>query len=94
MGGCVRERNYLGVYEGMAEIRGYKTTVEDVILKSAGSPKINVIQGIRSLNGSGLKKTKYLIDSAPKTIKEGVSKTEAKKLKISLEEAGATVELK
>ena len=66
----------------------------DVILESAGQAKINVIKAVRAITSLGLKEAKELVDSAPKAIKEGVAKTEAEEIKIQLEEAGATVELK
>ncbi len=66
----------------------------DVVLASAGSAKINVIKVVREATGLGLKEAKELVDSAPKPVKEGVSKDEADALKAKLEEAGATVEIK
>lgn len=66
----------------------------DVILQSAGDKKINVIKVVRVHTGLGLKEAKDLVDSAPKTVKEQVSKDEAEKVKKELEEAGATVTLK
>jgi large subunit ribosomal protein L7/L12 len=66
----------------------------DVILTSAGDKKINVIKIVREVTGLGLKEAKDLVDSAPKAVKEGVSKEEAEELKGKLEEAGASVELK
>jgi len=66
----------------------------DVILKEAGAKKINVIKVIRELTSLGLKDAKELVDGAPKTVKEGVSKEEAEDAKKKLEEAGAAVELK
>ena len=66
----------------------------DVMLKSAGQAKINVIKTVRSITGLGLKEAKELVDSAPKPVKEGVAKAEAEEIKTQLEEAGATVELK
>ena len=66
----------------------------DVILKSAGQAKINVIKVVRSITDLGLKEAKELVDSAPKAIKEAVSESEANDLKAKLEEAGAEVELK
>ena len=66
----------------------------DVVLASAGDKKLNVIKVVRELTGLGLKDAKDLVESAPKAIKEGVSKDEADKIKAQLEEAGATVELK
>ncbi|RMB00246.1 50S ribosomal protein L7/L12 [Hydrogenothermus marinus] len=66
----------------------------DVILQSPGDKKINVIKVVREITGLGLKDAKALVDSAPKPIKEGVSKEEAEQIKAKLEEAGATVEIK
>jgi large subunit ribosomal protein L7/L12 len=66
----------------------------DVVLASAGDKKINVIKEVRAITGLGLKEAKDLVEGAPKTVKEGVSKTEAEDLKKKLEEAGAKVELK
>ncbi|SNZ11824.1 50S ribosomal protein L7/L12 [Hydrogenobacter hydrogenophilus] len=66
----------------------------DVILKSAGANKINVIKVVREITGLGLKEAKDLVESAPKPIKEGVSKEEAENIKKKLEEAGAQVEIK
>ena len=65
-----------------------------VVLASAGAQKINVIKVVRELTGLGLKEAKDLVDGAPKPVKEGVARDEAAKMKKSLEEAGATVELK
>ena len=65
-----------------------------VILKAAGAQKINVIKVVRAATGLGLKEAKDLVDGAPKTVKESVSKDEAEKLKKELEEAGAQVEMK
>ena len=66
----------------------------DVILKAAGEKKINVIKVVRAHTGLGLKEAKDLVDGAPKTVKEAISKDEAEKLKKEFEEAGATVEVK
>lgn len=66
----------------------------DVILKSAGANKINVIKVVREITGLGLKEAKDLVESAPKPVKEGVSKEEAENIKKKLEEAGAEVEIK
>ncbi|MDY2587821.1 50S ribosomal protein L7/L12 [Winogradskyella aquimaris] len=66
----------------------------DVVLKSAGASKLAVVKLVKELTGLGLKDAKGLVDEAPSTIKEGVSKDEAEGLKSSLEEAGAEVELK
>ncbi len=65
----------------------------DVVLKSAGQAKINVIKVVRGITSLGLKEAKELVDSAPKAVKEGVSEAEANDLKAQLEEAGAEVEL-
>ena len=65
-----------------------------VVLASAGDKKINVIKEIRTITGLGLKEAKDLVEGAPKTVKEGVSKEEAAKMKEVLEKAGAKVELK
>ncbi len=66
----------------------------DVILKAAGEKKFNVIKVVRAHTGLGLKEAKDLVDGAPKTVKEAISKEEAEKLKKEFEEAGATVEVK
>lgn len=66
----------------------------DVVLKAAGEKKINVIKVVRAHTGLGLKEAKDLVDGAPKTVKEAISKDEAEKLKKEFEEAGATVEVK
>ena len=66
----------------------------DVVLKSAGSSKINVIKAVREITGLGLKEAKALVDGAPKTVKEAVAKDDAEAMKTKLEEAGAEVELK
>jgi large subunit ribosomal protein L7/L12 len=66
----------------------------DVVLKAAGASKLAVVKLVKELTGLGLKDAKGLVDEAPSTIKEGVSKDEAEGLKSSLEEAGAEVELK
>ncbi len=66
----------------------------DVVLTAAGEKKVNAIKAVRELTGLGLKEAKELVDSAPSTVKEGVSKDEAEEAKKKLEEAGASVELK
>ena len=66
----------------------------DVVLKAAGEKKINVIKVVRAHTGLGLKEAKDLVDGAPNTVKEGISKDEAEKLKKEFEDAGATVEIK
>ena len=78
-----------GAVAGAAE----EKTSFDVVLKEAGANKIPVIKVVRDATGLGLKEAKELVDGAPKTIKEGVSKDEAEELKAKFEEAGATVEL-
>ena len=70
-----------------------KTTF-DVVLKASGDKKIQVIKVVRAATGLGLKEAKDLVEAAPKTVKEGLQKDEAEKLKKELEEQGATVELK
>ena len=70
-----------------------KTTF-DVVLKSAGQAKLQVIKAVKEAAGLSLGDAKALVDAAPKAVKEGVSKEEAEALKASLEEAGAEVELK
>lgn len=66
----------------------------DVVLAGFGENKVGVIKAVRGATGLGLKEAKDLVESAPATLKEGVSKGEAEELKKALEEAGATVELK
>ena len=66
----------------------------DVVLSSIGEKKVNVIKAVRAITGLGLKEDKELVDGAPSTIKEGVSKDDAEATKKQLEEAGATAELK
>src|ERR1700686_864216 len=65
-----------------------------VILTGAGDKKINVIKEVRTITGLGLKEAKDLVEGAPKTVKEGATKDEAAKIKKTLEEQGATVEVK
>jgi large subunit ribosomal protein L7/L12 len=78
---------------GAKEEEVQKTTF-DVVLKAAGDKKIQVIKVVRAATGLGLKEAKDLVEAAPKTVKEGLQKDEAEKLKKELEEQGATVELK
>jgi large subunit ribosomal protein L7/L12 len=66
----------------------------DVVLKAAGEKKINVIKAVREVTSLGLKEAKDLVESAPATVKEAVSKDEAAAIKKKFEEAGATVEIK
>jgi len=77
-----------------AAVQEEEKTEFDVILVSVGDKKINVIKVVRAHTGLGLKEAKDLVDTAPKPVKEGISKDEAEKLKKEFEEAGATVELK
>ncbi|ASS47503.1 MAG: 50S ribosomal protein L7/L12 [Candidatus Fluviicola riflensis] len=69
-------------------------TAFDVILKASGANKLAVVKLVKELTGQGLKESKDLVDGAPTTLKEGVSKDEANALKTQLEEAGAEVEVK
>jgi len=66
----------------------------DVVLKAAGEKKINVIKAVSEVTSLGLKEAKDLVESAPATVKEGVSKDEAESIKKKFEEAGATIEIK
>ena len=76
-----------------AEAGAQEKTEFDVVLKSAGQAKINVIKAVRGITDLGLKEAIELVDSAPKALKEGVSEAEANDVKATLEEAGAEVEL-
>ena len=78
---------------GGAEAAAEKTSF-DVILKTAGTAKLQVVKVVKELTGLGLKEAKDLVDGAPKTVKEGATKEEAEHLKAQLEEAGAEVEVK
>lgn len=73
---------------------GEEQTEFTVVLKDGGANKINVIKEVRAITGLGLKEAKDLVEGAPKTVKEGVSKDEAEKFKKALEAAGGKVELK
>ncbi|MCH2096504.1 MAG: 50S ribosomal protein L7/L12 [Rhodobacteraceae bacterium] len=90
-GGAVMMAGPAGDAGGAAE---EEKTEFDVILKSAGAKKINVIKEVRGITGLGLKEAKELVEAGGKAIKEGVSKDEAEELKKKLEEAGAEVEVK
>ncbi len=79
---------------GAAAPAAEEKTEFDVVLKSSGAQKINVIKVVRAATGLGLKEAKDLVDGAPKVVKEGLSKDEAEKLKKELEEAGGQVEMK
>ncbi len=81
------------VGDGGGEAAEEKTEF-DVVLTGIGEKKIAVIKEVRAITGLGLKEAKDLVESAPKAIKEGVSKEEAEELKSKIEAAGATVELK
>ncbi|MDU1315929.1 MAG: 50S ribosomal protein L7/L12 [Anaerococcus hydrogenalis] len=78
---------------GAADAGAAEKSEFDVVLKSAGASKINVIKVVKEVTGLGLKDAKALVDGAPKAIKEGVAKDEAEELKSKLEEAGAEIEL-
>jgi large subunit ribosomal protein L7/L12 len=79
---------------GAAAAPAAEKTEFNVVLTAAGEKKINVIKEVRAITGLGLKEAKDLVEGAPKSVKEGVNKDEAAKLKKQLEEAGATVEVK
>jgi large subunit ribosomal protein L7/L12 len=79
---------------GAGDDAGEEKSEFDVILKAAGGAKLKVVKTVKELTGLGLKEAKDIVDSAPKAVKEGVSKDEAEGIKKSLEEAGAEVELK
>ncbi len=78
---------------GGAEAAEEKTEF-DVVLNAAGDKKIQVIKVVRAITGLGLKEAKDLVDSAPKAVKEGISKAEAEDIKKQIEEVGGVVELK
>ena len=90
-GGAVMMAGPAGDAGGAAE---EEKTEFDVILKSAGDKKINVIKEVRGSTGLGLKEAKELVEAGGKAVKEGVSKDEAEEIKKKLEEAGAEIELK
>ena len=77
-----------------AAVEVEEKTEFDVILKSAGASKLNVIKVVRAITGLGLKDAKDLVDNCPKTLKEAVSKEDAEKMVAELKEAGAEAELK
>lgn len=79
---------------GDAGAAAEEKTEFDVILKAGGANKLAVVKIVKELTGNGLKESKDLVDGAPSTLKEGVSKDEANALKAALEEAGAEVEIK
>ncbi|SHK05961.1 large subunit ribosomal protein L7/L12 [Geosporobacter subterraneus DSM 17957] len=84
----------MGAAPGAAAAPVEEKTEFDVVLASAGAEKIKVIKVVRELTGLGLKEAKDLVDGAPKTLKEAVSKQEAEDIKAKLTEVGATVEVK
>jgi len=79
---------------GDAGAAAEEKTEFDVVMSSFGSNKVSVIKAVRAITGLGLKEAKEMVEGAPATIKEGVSKDEAEDIKKQLEEAGATVEVK
>ena len=79
---------------GPAAAAAEEKTEFDVVLADAGASKMGVIKLVKEITGLGLKEAKELVDNAPKTVKEGLSKAEAEEMKAKLEEAGAKVELK
>ena len=79
---------------GGAAAAAEEKTEFDVVLASAGDQKVGVIKVVRAITGLGLKEAKDIVDGAPKTLKEGVSKAEAEDIQKQLEEAGAKVEIK
>jgi large subunit ribosomal protein L7/L12 len=79
---------------GGGEAAAAEKSTFDVILKSAGGQKLNVVKLVKDLTGLGLKEAKEAVDKAPGPIKEGTSKEEAESIKAKLEEAGAEVEIK
>ena len=84
----------VAVAGGAAAPAAEEKTEFDVILKAAGDKKLNVVKAVKEITGLGLKEAKEMVDGAPKTVKEGVSKEEAETIKKALEEAGAEVEVK
>ncbi|WP_068546806.1 50S ribosomal protein L7/L12 [Thalassotalea crassostreae] len=84
----------VAVAGGDAGAAAAEQTEFDVVLTSFGEKKVAVIKAVRGATGLGLKEAKELVEAAPKALKEGVDKAEAEALKASLEEAGATVEIK
>ena len=83
-----------GAGAGAAAAPAEEKTEFAVVLKDVGANKINVIKAVREVTSLGLKEAKDLVDGAPKTVKEGVSKEEAENIKKKFSEAGATVEVK
>jgi len=83
-----------GAGAGAAAAPAEEKTEFTVVMKDVGANKINVIKAVREVTSLGLKEAKDLVDGAPKTVKEGVSKEEAENIKKKFSEAGATVEVK
>lgn len=83
-----------GPVSGGGEAAAEEKTEFDVILKSPGGAKLQIVKLVKDLTGLGLKEAKAVVDSAPAPVKEGVSKDEAESIKSQLEDAGAEVELK
>ncbi len=79
---------------GAAAEEAEEKTSFDVVLKSAGAAKLQVVKAVKEACGLGLKEAKELVDAAPKAVKEGVSKDDAEALKKAIEEAGGEVEIK
>ena len=79
---------------GAAAPAAEEKTEFDVVLKSFGAKKLDVIKAVREITGLGLKEAKDMVEGCPKAVKEGVSKEDAEKVKAELEAAGATVEIK
>ena len=84
----------VAVAAGAAAPAAEEKTEFDVVLKSFGAKKLDVIKAVREITGLGLKEAKEMVEGAPKAVKEGVSKDEAESLKKTLEDAGAEVEVK
>ena len=93
-GGVMMAAGAGGAAAGGAPAAAEEKTTFDVVLKSGGDKKIQVIKVVRAVTGLGLKEAKDLVEGAPKTVKESLTKDEAEKLKKELEEQGVTVELK
>jgi len=83
-----------GAADAGAAVTAEEQTEFTVVLKDAGSKKIQVIKAVREVTSLGLKEAKELVDSAPSNVKEGIGKDEAESIRQKLEEQGATVELK
>jgi large subunit ribosomal protein L7/L12 len=79
---------------GDGAVAAAEQTAFDVILKSPGQAKLQIVKVVKDITGLGLKEAKELVDAAPKAVKEKVSKTEAEQIKSQLEEAGGEVEIK